>query len=93
MVCVNTKRCFKLSSDNPLGIQMRLKSRLLIWILTDQSGESIFPKLANQITAWLLFFSLFTGNPDTARISAVCAEKVSRNNSEDVAIYFAAFRS
>ena len=32
ILCVNTKRCFKLCSYTPLGIQMRLKIWLLIWI-------------------------------------------------------------
>ena len=73
---------------------MRLKSWHLIWIFTDQWGASISQNMP--IRAWRLDFcsssllSVFTENPDTRRISVVCTWKVSRNNSEDLAIYFAA---
>ena len=52
ILCVNTKRCFKLCSDTPLGIQMRLKIWLLIWIRPELGFcSSLLP--------------VFTENPDT----------------------------
>ena len=78
ILCVNTKRCFKLCSYTPLGIQMRLKIWLLIWI---RPGPGFVPPQ--------LLFSIYWESRHQ-RISVVCALKVSSNNSEDVAIYFAA---